>query len=126
MAGIGGVTCTFVSGMTPDLAERVVTFQIPGMDGYGAQTMGLGDSECMIVGRNLASNADMRTWFNALRALQGQLITVVDDWGNTIPDGTNAGAILVERVRIVSQEYDSTSGALGIVRLFGKCVAAVP
>jgi hypothetical protein len=85
MPSIGGIACTFVRGDAPLPKQRVMLWHVPGIDGYGAQRMGLGDSEfqfrCIAYGTVSAVGA----WAIAVQALQGQLVTIVNDWGTSYP-----------------------------------------
>ncbi|MBE3131960.1 MAG: hypothetical protein IMZ55_00675, partial [Acidobacteria bacterium] len=42
---LGGVTSDAIHGWPPGLKQRVATWQTPGIAGYGAQLLGLGDGE---------------------------------------------------------------------------------
>ena len=83
MPSIGGVTCTFVKGEAPLPKQRVMLWHVPGVDGYGAQRMGLGDSEFQFVCVYYGSPANVLAWALAVQALQGTLVSVTNDWGNT-------------------------------------------
>lgn len=75
------------------LAQRVDTWIVPGLDGPGAQNLGLGDGEfplTTIVYKNNLSDAN--TLIDAARELQGTVVDIVDDWGDVYPN------ILVKRV----------------------------
>lgn len=80
MAGIGGVTCDFVRGASRGLKERVDTWEVPGIDGYGAQLLGGGNAEYRFLGVKLGTSAEIETWVGQIEDLQGQIISVVDDW----------------------------------------------
>ena len=84
MAGsIGGVSCDLVSGRFAALKETIETWRIPGIDGYGAQLLGLGDSSFEFTGVKFGSNATIESWFSDIEALQGNIVSVFDDWGDT-------------------------------------------
>jgi hypothetical protein len=83
MAMVGGITCTFVKGEAPLPKQRLVLWQVPGIDGFGAQTMGLGDSEFQFVCVYYGTPANVGAWARAIQAMQGQVVTVVNDWGTT-------------------------------------------
>jgi len=93
MAGIGGVGCTFVKGAAQSPKEEVETWRVPGLDGYGAQLLGLGDSSFQFTGILwTVSKALAVAWVEAIEDLQGQVIDVIDDWG------TDWGNLLVTKV----------------------------
>lgn len=86
MATIGGISVDILKGLPLLKKERVETWVVPGLDGYGAQTLGQGDSEydlvsvLYIVGAN--PNDDANTHIDACTALQGTVISLTDDWGD--------------------------------------------
>ena len=66
------------------LKTRVHTWETPGIDGYGALLLGQGDSGpfdlVSITYQTSNNNADaVLDWADAQ---QGQLVTIVDDWGD--------------------------------------------
>ena len=83
MAGIGGVGCDMVQGNVRSLKERVEIWQVPGINGYGAQLTGLGDSDAVFTGVEFDSHANIITWIAAIEALQGTVCSIVDDQGVT-------------------------------------------
>jgi len=84
MATIGGITCTFVK---PDFVrgpkQRLEVWQSPGLDGYGAQSLGLGDAEFRVTAVFYEVSADVEAWFRLLELLQGTIVSITDDWGLT-------------------------------------------
>lgn len=92
MASFGGTTCTFVKGKAAAKKQRVETWQQAGYDGYGAQKLGLGNSESRFVLVHFDTVANARTWIGLIEAMQGTLVTVVDDDGESVP------LFLVQRV----------------------------
>lgn len=95
MATIGGITVDILRGLEQPMKTRLEVWQTDGIDGYGALKLGLGDS-----GFDLAtvsyqtSIANAKTHKAALVGLQGQMITIVDDWTTTFT------RILVEHVEV--------------------------
>ena len=81
MPSIGGVVCTFVRGEAPLPKQRVMLWHVPGIDGYGAQCMGLGDSEFQFVCVAYGTRLTVGQWATAVQSLQGKLVIVVNDWG---------------------------------------------
>lgn len=89
MAGsIGAVECSRVIGHARPQATRVQTWQIPGIDGYGAHLLGAGNSESQFVavafGRDtvISGVIHLPTWYDALRATQGTIVTVTNEIGH--------------------------------------------
>lgn len=116
MAAVGSVTCTFVRGVSPSLRSRVDTWQLPGIDGYGVQLLGRGDTEWMFEAVLYDDEGDVSTWYTQLEALQGTIVTVVDDWGDSY---TN---ILLVRVSQLDKTIAVPNGARGEVRIEAKKV----
>ncbi len=83
MASVGNVICTFVKGEAPQPKQRVALWQVPGIAGYGARLDGLGDSEFQLTCVLYSTYMGVREWSAALHSLQGSLVVVINDWGNT-------------------------------------------
>lgn len=83
MAGIGGVSCDMVKGNARGLKQRVEVWQLPGIDGYGAHKVGQGDAEFSFLGIKYDTAANVQSWVAAIEALQGTVVSIVDDWGVT-------------------------------------------
>ena len=84
MSSIGDIGVDMIKGLPVPTRYRVDTWQVPGLDGYGAQKLGSGDAEFDITvilyeTDNANANADV---YN-LQQLQGELVTIVDDYGDT-------------------------------------------
>jgi len=77
------VNFLFWRGVPPPTRTRVATWQVPGINGVGAITLGKGDSEG--TGRAeyfAASDAYAQTFWKGLMACQGALCTLIDDFGD--------------------------------------------
>lgn len=83
MPSIGGIDCTFIRGEAPLPKQRVMLWQTPGVDGYGAQCLGLGDSEFQFVCVKYGTRVALGQWAAEIQTLQGRLVVVVNDWGTT-------------------------------------------
>jgi hypothetical protein len=85
MPSIGGVSCDFIpSAERPAavLREEVELFRMPGISGYGALLTGRADGAFRIEAVKYVGDASAaRVWETALHALQGQVVTIVDDQG---------------------------------------------
>lgn len=79
MASVGGISCSFVRGTAGALKERVELWQRPGLDGYGAQKLGLGDSDSSFRCSLYGDKATVYGWIGSLEALQGSIAVVVND-----------------------------------------------
>ena len=118
MAGsIGGHACDFVKGTLRALKETVETWRLPGVDGYGAQLLGFGDSSWQFTGVLYDSNTNVEAWFADLEALQGSIISITDDWGETYSN------FLVTEVGVPSKTPAiGAGGARGELTLSGLVV----
>ncbi|NLE62137.1 MAG: hypothetical protein GX616_27585 [Planctomycetes bacterium] len=83
MASIGGVTCTFLRGVVPALKEEAIVSRRPGMNGYEILLTGAGDSQGQLQATLRSSDAGCDTWIASIQALQGDIVTVVNDHGDT-------------------------------------------
>ena len=81
--GIGGVSCDYVQGSVAEPTQRTEVWQIQGLDGYGAQIMGLGDSSFRFDVFKIDTNANVQTWYDNLKVLKGTVVSAEDDWGDT-------------------------------------------
>jgi len=79
MANVGGIECTFVKGEVRGLKPRGVVWQVPGLNGYGAQVLGLGDAEFEFRAILYSTLAVVETWFRTIEALQFSTVSIVDD-----------------------------------------------
>jgi hypothetical protein len=83
VAGIGGVTCDFVKGTSKPLRQALDVWTVPGVNGVGALKLGFQDSEFRFVCVLYDTHANVVTWSGNLGALQGQIVSAVDDQGAT-------------------------------------------
>ena len=83
MAQIGEVQCTFIKGHAPKVKMRVELWRVPGLNGYGAQALGLQDSPFEFTAILYSNAAGVLAWKEALEALQGTIISIVNDLGIT-------------------------------------------
>lgn len=84
MAGVVGlIDVDIIRGVPEKLRTEMQTWRVPGLDGYGAMTIGQGDSEFNLTTiLYVADNATAIAHRDAAIALQGTLITIDDDWEN--------------------------------------------
>lgn len=83
MASIGGLTCTFLRGVVPALKEESAITRRPGIDGYEIHLTGKGDAQGELTAVLMSNNAGCNAWAISLQALQGQVVTVINDHGDT-------------------------------------------
>ncbi len=75
------ISCTFLHGQPPErLKERVSTWGLPGLDGYGAQRMGRGNAPFAFVAVLYGTEAAIDTWITRVAAIQAEIVSVIDDW----------------------------------------------
>jgi len=84
MASVGGITCDYVHGSAAGKKETTHLWRVPGLDGYGAHLLGLGDSETVFRAVRFNTAAAVHVWVGLLESLQGQVIVVVNDWAETV------------------------------------------
>jgi hypothetical protein len=83
MSSIGGQEFSIMRGVPIALSQTVEEWRVPGLDGYGAQTLGKGDGLFRLeTVAYLIGTAD--TLIANCLALKGTLVTIVDDWGSTV------------------------------------------
>jgi hypothetical protein len=108
----------------PSTKTETEIFTVPGLDGYGAQTLGDKDSEFELVTIRYFSGGDdnggdANTHISDCCGMQGFVCTIVDDWGDTFTQ------ILVTKVNTqdakkpVTKDGDATAVR---VELKWKCV----
>jgi hypothetical protein len=115
MASFGGVTVDILRGVPTPLRERVVFWQLTGIDGVGAQLTGKGNDGSELILMRFGSNATVNSWWASINAKLGQLITITDDFGDSY---TN---VLVQFVGVLEKSAaawsaGSFSDQLGVLR----------
>lgn len=83
MAQIGGVLCTFVRGNCPNPKMRIELWRVPGLDGYGAQALGLNDSPFEVTAILYSNKAGVELWKDSIEGLQGSIVSITNDLGST-------------------------------------------
>lgn len=92
---IGGETVNILRGIPQKLTARVDKWEVPGLDGYGAQTSGSGKGEIEFTSITYcASNSAANTHINNCLNKVGTVVTVVDNFGDSHPN------MLVEAVNV--------------------------
>lgn len=81
MPFIASIPCTFVRGTAPVPKERLDVYQVAGVDGYGAQLLGLGDSPFRFLAVLYGTPAVVEAWAASVQSLQGSVVTIINDWG---------------------------------------------
>jgi hypothetical protein len=101
-ATIGAVTVDILRGEPQSLKTRTMTWQTPGVNGYGAMTTGMGDSEFKfrtISYINAGSDPGGAAFCAAAIALQGASpISIVDNFGTSWPQ------VLIEHIEVVNRK----------------------
>lgn len=83
MAGVGGVACHFVKGSSAGLKQRVSAWFTPGINGQAALRLGYNDGEFAFQAIFYGTHAAVVSWKANIEALQGEIVSIVDDWGAT-------------------------------------------
>lgn len=83
MASVGGLACSIVRGNLTAKKIRTNVWEVAGINGYGAQQAGYGDSPFRVTAVLYSTAAGVQTWANLLAAMQGSVVTIINDWGNT-------------------------------------------
>lgn len=84
MGSIGTVTFDIIRGLTPAMKTRTETWEVPGIQGYGALRLGEGDAAFELVAvLYCADNATAQTQKGYIENLQGTVVDVTDDFGDT-------------------------------------------
>ena len=83
MASIGSLTCFRVIGTLPASKMKLAVWTVPGINGYGAQDLGYQDQPFEVVAVFYSNNLGVHVWKNSLDALQGQIVSITDDHGET-------------------------------------------
>jgi hypothetical protein len=115
MAGtIGTVACDFLHGVLPGLKARVQTWSVPGVNGYGAQLLGLGDSDFQLIAVRYGNLSTVGQWEAAIEALQGAVVAISDEFGWHHP------RCLIERVQDPLVVAAWPKGVRCQVQIYGK------
>ena len=88
-SSIGTIATDIIHGLPQDTKMRVDVWEVPGINGYGAQQLGLADAEFALksVKYILSTDAvDPDTYVDNCNAAEGSIQTVTDDWGDPYPN----------------------------------------
>lgn len=97
MSSVAGLTTDIFIGVPAPLRQTGEKWRVPGLDGYGAQTLGLGDGEFNVVTVAYCdSPASAKDFTDQAAALAWTVVSVVDDFGDTYNN------ILIEAVDTTS------------------------
>jgi len=113
VSSIHGIACDMVKGIAPSQKQRGETWQVPGISGYGAATLGAGDSETGFTCIKYGASALLDIWEASIEALQYQVVTVVNDRGKTYT------GLLVQRVGVPRREPAHPYGEKSYVQVQG-------
>ncbi len=81
---VGGVACDIVRTSSPIAKKtRLGMWIVPGLTGVGAHRLGQNDSQFQFRLIEFATSAQVNTWAGLIGALQGTVITIVDDHNDT-------------------------------------------
>ena len=116
MATVGGYSVDVLRGLVPALKEAIAVWDVPGLDGHGAQQVGYRSPVASLLAISLvADNATANTLISNLESLQGTSVTIVDDHGDTY---TNCLVVTVDTSNAKKAAIvDGASGYRVAVRL---------
>jgi len=77
------IACEFIKGATVLPGQRVSTWQVNGVDGFGWQKHGLGDSSFRFLLIKYGTVSAVESWRISVTALQGSRVDINDDWNVT-------------------------------------------
>jgi len=83
MAYVGSVLCTFVRGNCPSPKMRLEVWTVPGVNGYGAASMGRNDSPFEVVAVLFSNAVGVQLWKTQMESLQGTIVSITNDLGVT-------------------------------------------
>ena len=91
------IECDILNGVSPGMTLRTRVWEVPGFDGYGAQTLGLGGGRFELVATKFGQETAVETWLTSMEAIAGTVVSITrrdyDDGG----DNTDAN-MLIESV----------------------------
>jgi len=104
MATVGGVTVSVLRGPAiPDMAESVTEVTRPGANGVVVVQRGLKPTPFRkTVTHFAASNAAANTFIAAIQALQGTIVTIVDEHGDSHANCEIQLAALLRKRKVVA------------------------
>ncbi len=102
------VTCDMVRATAPDLKERSSIWQRQGFSGYGAQKLGDGRAELVIIAVEFDTLENITTWRGKIEALQSKMLQVVNDRAET---HNNIFCFQIDNPRVT--RADVTPGTVG-------------
>jgi len=114
MATVGAVSCDMVKGHAPSKTPRLDVWHRPGVDGPGAQHLGLaGQFEFIAV--KYAAYATVLAWAQAIEALVGTVVTIINDNGQTF-----TGCLITQATPSIAYALSAAGNTRGEVRLRGE------
>ena len=116
MPSVGGVSCLYVRRVVPSSKLRTRKCQVPGISGYGTKVLGYGDSDWTIEVEFWSNEAGVTAWILSIEALQGSIVTIIDDHGMSYLNN------FVERVsqpEKTAAVYGGVHGVMGRLTLSG-------
>lgn len=111
MASVGGISCTFVKGEIAGQSLDTTVWRVPGINGYGAQTLGLGAGPFAVRAVVFGSESAVSAWMLAIESLRGTAVTIVDDWGRS-----HGGCLIVQPPQRMPRRFRTNHDGLGECR----------
>ena len=79
MASVGGVTCTFVSYLSPKLKTRMFTWVRPGIEGLSAQKISKAGANARGRAALYGTLDEATDWISSMRDLQATTVQIIND-----------------------------------------------
>lgn len=104
MSAVGSLSVDLLSGTPLSMRERVETWNVPGLDGLGAQLLGQGTASTKLVTVTLLASAALaNAHIAAAEALVGTIVTVTDDSSQSFANCLVLGVLVTEKRAVVHE-----------------------
>lgn len=108
MSSINGIASDIMKGLPRYNTMRIERWQIPGVDGFGAMSMGFGNGQSTLQFIKFGSNAVVEAWATLMETLPGsQPVSIVDDYGDN-----HVGFLVVGVTNRIKSAAGHSNGAL--------------
>jgi len=111
----GGVSCDLVTGGVGDLKTKLDTWDVPGHDNIGLQSLGSSDSAFRFRLVQYDTKANIETWIGNIEALQGTIVSAEDDLEITYTSNLAVQRVSVaDRKAVIYQGANRVRGELSV------------
>lgn len=88
------VECDILNGPRPGMTLRMNVWEVPGFDGYGAQTLGMGGGRFELLCTKFEEEAEVETWITSMEALAGTVVSIVAPQHDGVGTNTDANMMI--------------------------------